>query len=257
MIVFSQNIVPREPAMYDKENSLEKHSLWFKYKVPVWLANDSPQTVVVHNIMRVLRAIHSQELAYISVPITSGRFLYLLKLEKPSTPPDTLLTEAIYHNYLLGLHFEEELKERVSFPILYPADLVPVHQEWEQAHFQALWLSIIAEKCTELHMCEDWEYSNGGSEEFVHAMQLKLGIPRHRDLAFWNTKEGEAASRERMRNIKIFNHEGTELTLDYGIRAIERSLAWIKEKGFEAKKLEVSLQLLRWTEGMLAKGFYQ
>src|SRR3989344_3851268 len=182
MIVFSQNIVPREPAMYDKENSLEKHSLWFKYKVPVWLANDSPQTVVVHNIMRVLRAIHSQELAYISVPITSGIFLYKLKLEKPSMPQAFQMKAAIDHNYLLGWQFEQELQERVRFPILYPADLVPVHQEWEQTHFQALWLSIIAEKCTEMHMCDGWEFSNGGTKELTPGRQLKIGVSRPSDL---------------------------------------------------------------------------
>ena len=243
--------------MYDEENSLEKHSLWFRYKIAVWLANDSLQTTVIHNILRVLRAVRTNDFAYVSVPITSGMFLYNLKLNHPRITPGNQLKKAIEHNYWQGWKLVEQLQKRVTCPLLYPADLVPVHQEWEQAHFQALWLSIIAEKCTEMHMCEGWEYSNGGSEEFVHAMQLKLGIPRHRDLAFWNTKEGEAAGRERMRNIKIFNHEGTELTLDYGIRAIERSLAWIKENGFEAKKLELSLELLRWTESMLAKGFYQ
>ena len=207
--------------------------------------------------MRVLRAIHSTKLAYISVPITSGIFLYKLKLEKPSMPQAFQMKAAIDHNYLLGWQFEQELQERVRFPILYPADLVPVHQEWEQTHFQALWLSIIAEKCTEMHMCDGWEFSNGGSEEFTHVMQLKLGIPRHSDLAFWNTKEGEAKGRERMKNIKIFDYQGKELSLNDGINAIEKSLKWIKTNGFEAKKLEESRRLLCLTGDMLEQGFYQ
>ena len=160
------------------DKTLESISLWYKYKIKVWLEK-SEQTAVVHNIMRVLRAIHnSGNLAYVSVPITSGIFLYNLRLERPLMKKEVQVKMAIEHNYRTGWDLVDEIRNRRDCPILYPADLIPVHQEWEQAHFQALWLSIIAEKCTELHMSEGWEYSNGGSEEFVHVWQLKLGLDR-------------------------------------------------------------------------------
>ena len=152
--------------------SLESISLWYKYKTKVWFEK-SEQTVVVHNIMRVLRAFHnSGNLAYASIPITTGKFLYNLRLNRPLMCKDAQVKMAIEHNYRAGWDFVDILRERRNCPILYPADLIPAHQEWEQAHFQALWLSIIAEKCTELHMSEGWEYSNGGSEEFVHAFSF-------------------------------------------------------------------------------------
>lgn len=239
------------------QETLESKSLWYRYKTRVWL-QVSGQTMVVHNTMRVLRAIHnSGELAYISVPITSGKFLYELKLRHPLMRKKAQINAAIEHNYRMGWDFVKDLQQRRDCPILYPADMVPVHQQWEQAHFQALWLSIIAEKCTEVHMSEGWEYSNGGSEEFTHVIQLQLGIPRHESLIFFNTKEKEETERERMRSIKTYDHQGNPLTLDDGIRAIEGSLSWIKNQGFEAKTLENCLQLLRWTDNMLSEGFYQ
>lgn len=236
--------------------TLESQSLWHKYKTQVWL-EESEQTAVVHNVMRVLRAFrNTRNLAYVSVPITSGRFLYNLRLERPLMKKDAQVKAAIEHNYSAGWDFVEDLEKRTSFPILYPADLIPVHQQWEQAHFQALWLSIIAEKCTEVHMSAGWEFSNGGSEEFAHVWQLKLGLPRHPDLVFYNTKETEESERERMRNIKVFDHMGRLMTIDDGIWNLRDSLAWLKENNFEAKTLENCLQLLLETRDMLNAGVY-
>ena len=172
-------------------------------------------------------------------------------------PKELLIQKAIDYNYLSGWKFVEALRTRRTCTILYPADLIPIHQHWEQAHFQALWLSIIAEKCTEVHMTEGWEYSNGGSEEFTHVMQLKLGLPQHSAIAFWNTKENEESQRERMRNIRVYDHKGGRLDIGSGITAIMESLLWLNNHGFEAKTLENSLQLLHWTSDMIEGGFYQ
>lgn len=237
--------------------TLESQSLWYRYKTAVWLS-DSEQTAVVHNIMRVLRAIRNYgDLAYVSVPITSGKFLYELKLRHPLMRKEEQIKRAIEHNYNAGWDLVEELQVRRNCSILYPADLVPVHQQWEQVHFQALWLSIISEKCTELHMSEAWEYSNGGSEEFVHAWQLKLGLPRHKDLAFFNTKETEEAERERMRNIRVYDHNGNPLLVEDGIAALERAAFWLNRNDFEPKTIQNSRKLLSWTREMIKAGFYQ
>lgn len=243
--------------LQEAQETLESKSLWYKYKTSIWLS-ETPQEAVVHNIMRALRSISFVGgLAYVSVPITSGKFLYELKLTNPLMSNEEQINKAIEHNYFTGLQFLEKLKKRIDCPVLYPADLVPIHQQWEQAHFQALWLSIIAEMCTEVHMTEGWEFSNGGSEEFTHVMQLKLGLPRHNDLLFFNTKETEKDSRERMRNIKVYNHYGELLSIHDGIQAIKESLRWLKDLGLKAKTLENSLDLLYWTSGIMSRGFYQ
>ncbi|MFH1780548.1 MAG: hypothetical protein ABH841_00860 [Candidatus Nealsonbacteria bacterium] len=239
------------------QETLESKSLWCLYKKTVW-SQKSEQTAVVHNVMRVLRAIrNSRNFAYVSVPVTTGKFFYELTLRCPSMPKQDQLRTAIDHNYLAGWAFVEDLKKRKDCPILYPSDLIPVHQQWEQIHFQALWLSIIGEKCTEVHMGDGWEFSNGGSEEFTHVMQLRLGLPKDRELLFFNTKEDEKKERERMRSIKIYDHKGVPLSVDDGIKAIEGSLFWLRSRNFKAERLKNCLELLHWTKDMINEGFYQ
>ncbi len=239
-------------------HSLESQSLWYRYKAEVW-PQESPQAATVHNIMRTLRALRNvRKLAYVSVPITSGKYLYDLKDQyRGATETPNLVEMAIAHNYQQGWKFVETLSKRLSFPILYPADLTPIHQEWEQTHFQALWLSIIGEMCTELHMTEGWEYSNGGSEEFTHVIQLQLGIPQHQQLVFFNTKESEEANRLRMKSIRIYDHVGRELTLDDGIDMVGRAVCELVARGFSVPKLEHCVRTLCAARGMLASGFYQ
>lgn len=236
----------------------EVESLWYLYKSQVWDTETEPANTV-HNIMRVLRSIRGfDRLAYVSVPITSGRHLYDLKLTTPRAAGRDLLDLAITHNYLEGWKFAESLTGRLSYPVLFPADLTPAHQDWEQIHFQALWLSIIAEKCTEVRMSKDWQFSNGGCEEFTHTMQLKLGIPRSEGkLIFLNTKGNEATERERMRSIRVYDHTGNELTPLDGISLMHNSLAWITDHGFQAPKIARCLELLEKTSTLIAQGFYQ
>jgi len=161
------------------------------------------------------------------------------------------------HNYYVAWKFLTALQQRINCPIIFPPDLTPAHQEWEQEHFQALWLSIIAEKCTELHLIDGWEFSNGCAEEFTHVMQLKLGLPRHDILAFYNTKEDEADERQRMKSILVYNQKGESISLHDGYFAISRAVGWLKKNRFSSERLEKCLENLRWTARMLADGFYQ
>lgn len=237
--------------------TLESQSLWYKYKTQVW-PEGTRQSETVHNIMRTIRSIHNiLPLAYISVPITSGKIYYELKLQNKFLDESELKKQVIGHNYYLGTNLIDEIIKTRRCAVLYPADLFPAHNKWDQAHFQALWLSIIAEKCTELHMCEGWEFSNGGVEEFTHAMQLKLGIPRHDQLIFWNTKESEEYARERMKSIQVFDHLGNIITLEKGIEMISGALTWLSSNNFSSEKITVCKQLLINTQKMLEHNFYQ
>lgn len=223
----------------------------------MWL-EESPQTAVVHNIMRVLRSVRNfGNLAYVSIPITSGKLLYEVMASNPHMEREEVLEQVMDENYHVGFSYVEAVRARRRCPVLFPADMVPAHQEWEQDHFQALWLSIIAEMCTEVHMSKGWEFSNGGVEEFVHVVQLKLGIPRHSHLVFYNTKEDETQARERMKNIALYDHNNQPLLVGRGVELIETALESISARGFTASRLENSLSLLQDTKRLLDEGFYQ
>ncbi|MDP3645724.1 MAG: hypothetical protein Q8R25_01420 [bacterium] len=239
------------------DTPLEAHSLWYKYKTAVW-GRESPESATIHNTMRTLRAIrHRGSLAYVSVPITSGIYYYELKLLAPRAPKQELMQTVINYNYHLGWTQVEKITERRRCSVLYPADLVPARQRWQQEDFQALWLSIIAEFCTEVHMCEGWNFSNGGIEELIHTFQLQLGVPTHETMIFFNTKEDEATERDRMRRIAIFDHQGQPITMSEAALAIEVAIAWLKKNGFPTDHLTNCLATLLWTREMIDRKFYQ
>jgi hypothetical protein len=252
----------KEPAMPTAqltEETLESKSLWFHYKTRVW-PEESPQRAVVHNAMRVLRSIDGlRKLGYISVPITTGREFYELCLSHPNVPKPALLEKAISRNFTVGRTFADELEKVRAYPLIFPANFEPAHQEWEQPHFQALWLEIIAEMCTSLHLGRGWNLSNGCVEEYVHVMQLRLGIPQHNHLFFVNTRRNELEERERMRNIKVY--EGfaqlMELPIERGLQIIATSISWLDRNGFPSERMRRSLELLQWTNEMIQQGFYQ
>ena len=239
------------------DESLESKSLWYRYKTSVWSETTS-EGATVHNIMRTLRSIRNvKHYAYVSCPITSGKRFYELKLQKPDAQVSNLHREVFGHNYNIGWILTEQVRSRRDFPVQFPADLVPTKQVWSQPHFQALWLSIIAEKCSELHMAPGWEYSNGCVEEFTHAMQLRLGLPRAENLAFYNTKEDETSERVRMRNILAYDSQGNLISTHEAKHAISSAAQWITEHGFNADKLLHCVDLLEWNDEMIQKGFYQ
>lgn len=206
-------------------NTIQNTSLWMLYKGKVWEEN-SPQTAIVHNILRVLRSIRT-EFNYISTPITSGKVMYENNYD---------INNIIAINILDGLNFADELKTVEN--ILLPAELMPTdHYKWEQEHFQALWLSIIAEKCKNIYMNDGWEYSNGCAEELVHTFQLRLGPPKHKTLAFFNTKEEEKKSIERMKSIRVFNRNKEEIFPQDALDMLNISIQKLDEKNVQPHKL--------------------
>lgn len=247
-----------EPASAHAD-TLENHSLWYRYKVAVW-GRESPESAAIHNTMRTLRAIrHREPLAYVSTPITSGIKLYQLQLEQSSWNKRELMKLVMDHNYNEGWKLVEKVLERRRCNVLYPADLVPARQKWQQEDFQALWLSIIAEMCTELHMCAGWNFSNGGIEELIHIFQLKLGLPKHANFIFYNTKSNEVLERDRMRSIAVFDDLGNPITITDAIREIEKAISWLKQQRppFLTAHHTSCLETLLWTQEKIHKGFYQ
>jgi hypothetical protein len=240
------------------DDPLEAKSLWYLYKKAVW-GRQSPESATIHNTMRTLRSIRrTGPLAYISVPITSGQYYYEQKLAHPEMDKKILMQEVMDYNYRMGWSEVEKVAKRRRCSVLYPADLIPARQKWQQEDFMALWLSIIAEICTEVHMCYGWNFSNGGIEELIHVFQLKLGEPHSGTLSspFYNTKGDHDQELDRMRHIAIFA-DGKPITIEGAAYAIKEAAMWLKLHGFPTAHHEKCLATLFWTRDMIKRGFYQ
>jgi hypothetical protein len=207
--------------------------------------------------MRALRSIHNAEFSYVSVPITSGKCLYDSLSKNPQLKRDDVIDSVIAENYNRGVRFVEQIKKTRNTQIIHPAEFACARQSWGQDYFQAPWLSVIGELCSDVNMIKDWEYSNGCTEELTHAYQLRLGIPRHNQFIFFNTKKSENGERERMKNIAVYDHKGVPISIDDAVMKTQESIRWIDEHGFDSKRLKHCQELLCWTRDMLKNGFYQ
>jgi len=235
---------------------LEKQSVWIKYKSALWMDKYKEQKDNVSKTLDTFRAVRNlKHLIYVSMPITSGKYYYQLLLEHPNIPKEMLGNLSRAHNYIVGLEFMETLKEALAHPIILPADLY--YPSWVQEHYQALWLGLIAEKCTEMRMTDGWEYSNGAVEEYTHAVQLGLGIPDYPDLITFASKKDEELQRERMRNIIIYDAHWNVMSVYDGINKINEAIQWLSNNGFKSTIQQECKYKLQWALSRLQEGYYQ
>lgn len=147
---------------------LEEISLWYRYEAGI-CGDESYLVDTIHDLPNVLRCVTNfpDLLAYVSMPFSSGKRLYDRILQ---TGEDSrgLRDSVIKENYQYTLEFVSVLRKNLPYPVVFPGNFMPIDLQWEQKHFMALWLGIIAERVSELRMMPDWEFSNGCSEDLLN-----------------------------------------------------------------------------------------
>lgn len=130
------------------------------------------------------RSVLSKEdqLAYVSTAITSGRRLYeALATEGVSYDelkkrhPKLLFEQIIQPNIEFGIATARGVASRLDEPVVAPAIFEARAQRWSQDEYMAMWLHMIEENVGRMIMTPGWEYSNGGAEEFLLAVQMAFG----------------------------------------------------------------------------------
>ena len=192
-------------------------------------------------------------IAYMSLPITSGKRCYevldkhkvksmdeLIKKDK-----DLLYGEIIKPNIEEGLVLAERLAEKSVLPVVAPSIFEAKKQRWGQNDYMFMWFRVIEEKARKMYMKNGWEYSNGGSEEFVRAMEMQFGFinPSNGMEHFPKGTDLERVYKE-LRQIKVFNEDEGELRLHDGFKMIKKAVLDLKERGFSSPTLCESLEKL-------------
>jgi hypothetical protein len=166
---------------------------------------------------------------YCSSDITTGKRFYYDVLKKNAARSEDELkvklgeegfkkvqTELIQFNVARGVEFAERLRERGLINVVTPGPYFA--KGFDQQHYLYLWEWFIIKKIYEVRLNDDWEYSNGCTLEYVIA--TRKGIPR-------------------------FDHEGGAIGLDSAIERVEVAVNELGVEGFEIKKLEHNLGLLK------------
>lgn len=174
------------------------------------------------------RSVLSKEggLAYVSTAITTGRRMWEAVFAHGFKTPDelkvaqpALLRDAIIvPNIRDGSDLARQIASRVDQPVVAPAIFEARPQRWSQDEYMAMWLRMIEESVHWMYMAPGWEYSNGGTEEYLHSVQMGLGF-RTRFL------------------IEPLNPDGTQLAINTAIDKIGAAILWIHENGGRAPSL--------------------
>lgn len=230
-------------------------------------------------------------IAYVSMAITSGRRYYdVLEAkgvksldELAKQDPDAIYRDIIQPNIAYGVDLAKTISQKTSLPVIAPAIFEAKKQRWREEEYMFMWYRMLEEKAQEIYMMEGWQYSNGCSQEFVRAMEMKHGFVnsrngmdfypgyesfkkeldkqgiypwedghncegrRRRWLRTFRNLEAKCGLKEaeaRMRKIKVYDASGKELGLDTGSFMVADAVKDLKSRGFECGSLLASFQKL-------------
>lgn len=230
-------------------------------------------------------------IAYVSMAITSGRRYYEVLEAKGVKSLDELAKQdsnAVYRdiiqpNIAYGVDLAKAISQKTALPVIAPAIFEAKKQRWREEEYMFMWYRMLEEKAQEIYMMKGWQYSNGCSQEFVRAMEMKHGFvnsmngmdfyPSYENFKKELDKQGEypwddehncegrrrrwvrtfrkfeskyglKEAEARMRKIKIYDASGKELGLDTGSFMVADAVKDLKSRGFECNSLLTSFQKL-------------
>lgn len=193
------------------------------------LANSSDEVKrtidIVWNAYRSILSAEGQ-LAYVSTAITSGRRMYDLMdqlgirdaEELKTKEPTVFLDRIIKPNIEEGTALAKKIAQKIGNPVIAPSIFEARKQRWSQDEYMAMWLKMIEENVGLIYMAPGWEYSGGGAEEYLHAVQMALGFKKR-----WN--------------IDIFDAEGQPLYFHRGLEILVKALSDLSQKKRKSKTL--------------------
>jgi hypothetical protein len=189
-------------------------------------SDEAKRTVEI--VWSAYRSVLSKEgrLAYVSTAITSGRRMWEAVLalglrdadELKARFPEVLRDDVILPNVAAGNELAREVAAKIDHPVVAPAIFEARKQRWGQDEYMALWLKMIEENVGRIYMAPGWEFSNGGAEEYLHAVQMALGFRGRHD-------------------ITPLDAESRVIPVGEGADAIARALFWLEERGAKAPVL--------------------
>lgn len=188
-------------------------------------------------------------IAYVSMPITSGKLLYEIlekkgcrNLEELSEQdPKSIFLEIIQPNIEMGIAAADKLRIKSKLPPIAPSVFEAKKQRWSQEEYMFLWFRVIEELAEEVHMTEGWEYSNGGAQEFVKAMEMQFGFA---NTNFFQKNIDTENELERMKKIKVFDNKRKEIRLNKGSELLTSAIIDLRSREFDSESLKTSLHKL-------------
>jgi hypothetical protein len=174
---------------------------------------------------------------------------------------DILFNEIIIPNAESGIVLGDRLALEWGIPIIVP----PVFESerwrkynkgWEEKDYMHVWYQVIREMVGHMIMRNGWHCSNGGVQEFVHAVQLLLRLlpelsgssddsfPRYVPFDLYQDRFSELEIEFPESPMIITNQNGDDIIIEEGVGLITEAIISLYSRGFKPQKLLVALMHL-------------
>lgn len=213
---------------------------------------------IVLGAYRSFRGNRRKRLAYVGMPITSGRRCFDVLLEhgvqtkeelSSKLGKNALLDLVIKPNVLEGIALTDALSLNHELLFIAPSIFEAKTWRWSQDAYMSLWYRVLGEMVGAHYVMDGWEYSGGCVAEVVFSMlmQWRYIQPLHFDHTatsyrlknfFPGMLEQERAKElEAMWGIRVYDQRGKELGLDDILDAVVAAIRDLRKKGLSYDSL--------------------
>lgn len=218
-------------------------------------ADELGNLAVVLGAYRSFRGMRRDHLAYVSMPITSGKRYYEVLAAHgvkdtaelaAKVGKDALYQEIIRPNIEQGIAFADQLglqnKDRI---FIAPSVFEAKRWRWTQDAYMSLWYRVLGEMAGQHYLMDGWEYSTGGVKEVMFSVfmqNFRLGELESGE--FW-IKDflSDIAPDQRLKQllemaaISIRQSDGSHIDVIGAIEKIADAATDLKNKGFPYQDL--------------------
>lgn len=221
---------------------------------------------VVLGAYRSFRGDRRRLLAYVSMPITSGKRLYEVLAANGVTSIQTLgekLGKDALYELVIKPNIEEgvALADRLGFErkdrlFIAPSVFEAKKWRWSQDAYMSLWYRVIGELAGAHYLMDGWEYSTGGVKEalFTFRMQWSM-LPFKSDKAMaeldmkdffiGKTPDERRAEMSAMRQVQLYAADGQPIFIDNAYALIVKAIEDLRDRGMPYGDLVEPTAILR------------
>jgi hypothetical protein len=222
-------------------------------------AEELGNLAVVRGAYGSFRGARRNLLAYVSMPITTGkRFYEVLTAEGVRSAKelaekrgkDALFELVIKPNIAEGIALADELGARGDRLYIAPSVFEAKRWRWSQDAYMALWYCVQAELAGQHYLMDGWEYSTGGVKEVIFTFLMRFGFIQRFSSGFRAEHgldyladlppERKAEEFAAMREVRLFRKiqgEWMEAQLDTALWKAVRGLMDLRERGLPFEDL--------------------
>ncbi|HVM73645.1 MAG TPA: hypothetical protein VMU13_02075 [Candidatus Paceibacterota bacterium] len=214
---------------------------------------------VVVGTYRSLRGNRRKHVAYVGMPITTGKRYYDTLIEHRVKTPDELNAKlgplalwelVVQPNLREGSAFADRLGKERKLLCIAPSVFDAKPWQWSQHAYMALWFLVLGELSGRHYVMDAWEYSTGQAREVLFSMFLQwAGVTRSNldevkqqwglgNFDHCTTVERVREELENMRKIRVFDSSSRVIHSDVALAKCVDALYWLHDHGFGTQELE-------------------